>query len=340
MLCKCLVTCLDYKRPVPEKQLFFKNHVKNLSILIDNTPSLPYYENQRTAMPLKRKVFHMEVILGIDIGGSTTKIVGLRTDGSVLSMLRVRAEDQVTSLYGALGNYLTSNGLTLKDVRRVVLTGVGASYVEGDIYGLPTCKVDEFSASGTGALALSGQDSAVVVTMGTGTAFMWAEKSGSVRHLCGSGIGGGTLGGLCRKLVGMERFGQIKKLAASGDLGQVDLTIADITRNPAPTLDPTLTAANFGNLAEDASPADLAAGAVNLVLQAIGTMTVLACQCCDTKTVVLTGSMTTLDQVKPNFENFEKLYGIHYIVPENATFATAIGAGLCSLGKKSVRNCR
>ena len=335
MLCKCLVTCLDYKRPVPEKQLFFKNHVKNLSILIDNTPSLPYYENQRTAMPLKRKVFHMEVILGIDIGGSTTKIVGLRTDGSVLSMLRVRAEDQVTSLYGALGNYLTSNGLTLKDVRRVVLTGVGASYVEGDIYGLPTCKVDEFSASGTGALALSGQDSAVVVTMGTGTAFMWAEKDGTVRHLCGSGIGGGTLGGLCRKLVGMERFGQIKKLAAQGDLGQVDLTIADITCNPAPTLDPTLTAANFGNLAEDASPADLAAGAVNLVLQAIGTMTVLACQCCDTRTVVLTGSMTTLDQVKPNFENFEKLYGIHYIVPENATFATAIGAGLCSLKKKA-----
>ena len=335
MLCKCLVTCLDYKRPVPEKQLFFKNHVKNLSILIDNPPSLPYYENQRTAMPLKRKVFHMEVILGIDIGGSTTKIVGLRTDGSVLSMLRVRAEDQVTSLYGALGNYLTSNGLTLKDVRRVVLTGVGASYVEGDIYGLPTCKVDEFSASGTGALALSGQDSAVVVTMGTGTAFMWAEKGGTVRHLCGSGIGGGTLGGLCRKLVGMERFGQIKKLAAQGDLGQVDLTIADITCNPAPTLDPTLTAANFGNLAEDASPADLAAGAVNLVLQAIGTMTVLACQCCDTRTVVLTGSMTTLDQVKPNFENFEKLYGIHYIVPENATFATAIGAGLCSLKKKA-----
>lgn len=278
----------------------------------------------------------MDVILGIDIGGSTTKVVGLRTDGTVLSMLRVRAEDQVTSLYGALGNYLTSNGLTLGDVRRVVLTGVGASYVKGDIYGLPTCRVDEFSASGAGALALSGQDAAVVVTMGTGTAFMWAERGGAVRHLCGSGIGGGTLGGLCHKLVGMERFGQIKKLAAHGDLGQVDLTIADITCNPAPTLDPTLTAANFGNLSEDAAPADLAAGAVNLVLQAIGTMTVLACQCCDTRTVVLTGSMTTLDQVVPNFENFEKLYGIHYIIPENATFATAIGAGLCSLGQKAV----
>ena len=71
----------------------------------------------------------MDVILGIDIGGSTTKIVGLRTDGSVLSMLRVRAEDQVTSLYGALGNYLTSNQLSLRDVRRVVRKYIADSAV-------------------------------------------------------------------------------------------------------------------------------------------------------------------------------------------------------------------
>ena len=274
----------------------------------------------------------MGMILGIDIGGSTTKIVGLDGQGAPGAMLRVRAEDQLTSLYGALGNYLASNKLSLGDVQRVVLTGVGAAYVEGDIYGLPTCRVDEFTASGTGALALSVQSEGVVVTMGTGTAFLWA-RDGKVEHLCGSGIGGGTLGGLCHKLVGMERFGQIKKLACSGDLKQVDLTIADITTGPAKTLNPEMTAANFGNLAEDASSADLAAGAVNLVLQAIGTMTVLASRLCGTKTVILTGSMTTLDQVAPTFQVFEKLYGIHYIIPENATFATAIGAGLCSLKK-------
>lgn len=278
----------------------------------------------------------MDIILGIDIGGSTTKIVGLRQDGSVLSMLRVRAEDQVTSLYGALGNYLAGNALSLSDIRRVVLTGVGTSYIEGDIYGLPTCKVDEFQASGAGGLALSGEDSGVVVSMGTGTAFLWAEQNGTVRHLCGSGIGGGTLGGLCRKLVGMERFGQIKKLAESGNLLNVDLTIRDISKDSAATLDPDMTAANFGNLAEDASYADLAVGVVNLVLQAIGTMTVLACQSCGSKTVILTGSVTTLSQVEPTFRLFERLYGIHYIVPENATFATAIGAALCSLRKKKL----
>ena len=277
----------------------------------------------------------MNTILGIDIGGTTTKIVGLDHTGNLLSTLRVQAEDPLTSLYGAFGSYLTQNRLRLADVTRVVLTGVGASFVEGDIYGLPTCKVDEFSASGMGALAMSGQEKAVVATMGTGTAFLFAQRGRGVRHLCGSGIGGGTLGGLCRKLVDMERFGQIKKLAENGDLGKVDLTIRDITPDPAATLDPTLTAANFGNLSEDAAPADLAAGVVNLVLQAIGTMTVLACQCCQADTVVLTGSVTTLSQAKPNFENFQRLYGIRYIIPERATFATAIGAGLCSLEQRA-----
>ena len=266
----------------------------------------------------------MKTILGIDIGGTTTKIVGLDHTGNLLSTLRVQAEEPLTSLYGAFGSYLSGNRLTLADVERVVLTGVGASYV------------DEFSASGTGALAMSGQERAVVATMGTGTAFLWAERGRGVQHLCGSGIGGGTLGGLCRKLVDMERFGQIKKLAEQGDLGKVDLMIRDITPDPAATLDPTLTAANFGNLSEDAAPADLAAGAVNLVLQAIGTMTVLACRCCGSETVVLTGSVTTLSQVKPNFENFQRLYGIRYIIPERATFATAIGAGLCSLERRAV----
>ena len=272
----------------------------------------------------------MGIILGIDIGCSTTKVVGLRQDGSTIGMLRTKAEDQLTSLFGAMGSFITSNQLSLSDIDRICLTGVGASYVEGDIYGIPTIQVDEFSAVGRGALALAGRKTALVVSMGTGTSFLYVSE-GRVKHICGSGIGGGTLGGLCRRLVDMERFGQIKRLAADGSLKNVDLMVGDISRNSTDTLSADLTAANFGNVAEDATHADLAAGVVNLVLQAIGTMTVLACQCCDTKTVVLTGSMTTLDQVKPNFENFEKLYGIHYIVPENATFATAYGAALYAL---------
>ena len=41
-------------------------------------------------------------------------------------------------------------------------------------------------------------------------------------------------------------------------------------------------------------------------------------------------------EIRSNFAAFEKLYGIHYIIPDTATFATAIGAGLCSLRQKAV----
>ena len=138
----------------------------------------------------------MSIILGIDIGGSTTKIVGLQSGGTTIAMHRVQAQDPITSLYGAMGNFLFTNRLQLGDVSRIALTGVGASYIDEDIYGIPTEKVEEFSAVGVGGLALSGQDRAVVVSMGTGTAFIWAERGKPVRHLCGSGVGGGTLAGL------------------------------------------------------------------------------------------------------------------------------------------------
>lgn len=77
----------------------------------------------------------MGVILGIDIGGSSTKIVGLHENGTVIDMLRVKAEDPLTSLYGALGNFLATHSLKLTDIGHIALTGVGASYVDGDIYG-------------------------------------------------------------------------------------------------------------------------------------------------------------------------------------------------------------
>ncbi|MBQ1834884.1 MAG: pantothenate kinase [Oscillospiraceae bacterium] len=273
----------------------------------------------------------MGVILGIDIGGSATKIVGLRPDKSVIGMLRVKAEDSITSLYGALGSFLCSNDLTLGDLERIVLTGVGAADAKGDIYGVPTVRVEEFPSIGTGGLALSGKEHAVVVSLGTGTAFIWADQDGTVRHLGGSGIGGGTLAGLSSLITGTRQFSQIRKLACGGDLNKVDLTIGNMSRGSVGTLPPEATAANFANLSEDATPADLELGLINMVLQCIGTMSVFACQCCQTKTVVLTGALTMLPPAGKIFELFTQLYGVEFIIPENATFATAIGAALYSL---------
>ncbi len=278
----------------------------------------------------ERNFAHMSIILGIDIGGSTTKIVGLRPDGGAIAMHRVQAQDPITSLYGALGNFLVSNRLQLGDVGRVALTGVGASYVDGDIFGIPTKQVEEFAAVGAGGLALSGLDRSVVVSMGTGTAFVWAEKGREVRHLCGSGVGGGTLAGLCSRLCGTREYNQIVKLASGGDVNRVDLTVGDITRNTHPSLPLDITAANFGNVSDDATASDFAAGVVNMVLQSIGTTAVMACRACGCDTVVLTGFMAKLPQARECCDLFTRLHAVRFIIPENAPFATAIGAALTS----------
>ena len=134
----------------------------------------------------------MGIILGIDVGGSTTKIVGLTPGGELISTMTVRAYDQITSLYGALGHYINANKFSLSDVERILVTGVGSSYLSGDIYGIPTQRIEEFSAIARGGLALAGLDEAVVVSMGTGTAFIHAHGK-DYSHIGGSGVGGGTI---------------------------------------------------------------------------------------------------------------------------------------------------
>jgi len=54
----------------------------------------------------------MSRVIGIDIGGSTTKIVGF-SEGKLFSPFLVKATDPVSSVYGALGRFLTENGLQL-----------------------------------------------------------------------------------------------------------------------------------------------------------------------------------------------------------------------------------
>ena len=168
----------------------------------------------------------MGIIIGIDVGGSTTKIVGMQKDRRLISTMMVKAYDQLTSLYGALGNYMDTNGIPLTDVERIYITGVGSSYLNGDIYGIPTNRVAEFSAIGKGGLWLSGLDSAIVISMGTGTAFVQA-KDGVYRHIGGSGVGGGTLLGLGCRLTNADSFESFCRLAEKGSLKIVGKKVVD-----------------------------------------------------------------------------------------------------------------
>ena len=139
----------------------------------------------------------MQATIGIDVGGSTTKIVGFRhlPDGrrELISPLYVRATDPVTSAYGAFGKFTALSHLELSDIRRVLVTGVGSSAIGNSLYNLPCSRVEEFVSIGRGGLFLSGLDEAIVVSMGTGTALVHAKSDGTATYLGGTGVGGGIM---------------------------------------------------------------------------------------------------------------------------------------------------
>ena len=97
----------------------------------------------------------MSVIIGIDIGGSTTKICGFTDKRELIEPLFVKANDPLAALYGAFGKFTQQNRISLSDVEKVMVTGAGSSFLTGDIYGITTEHIDEFKAIALGGLYLS-----------------------------------------------------------------------------------------------------------------------------------------------------------------------------------------
>jgi type II pantothenate kinase len=266
----------------------------------------------------------MGIVLGIDVGGSTTKIVGLR-DKTQLGMLQVRAADQVTSMYGAIGNFLQKYSFGLNEISAIALTGVGASFINEQIYGIETRKVNEFQAIGRGALHLTGLKEALVVSMGTGTAFVKAGPN-DVTHLGGSGVGGGTILGLASLMLGKNDIDAILVLAEDGKLENIDLSICDILSSEIQSLPSNLTAANFGKIKSTVSEADIALGIINMVFETVGMLSVFALRNDELRDVVLTGTLATFPQAESLFSAFKEYTGLNFLIPKDAVFATALGA--------------
>ena len=268
----------------------------------------------------------MGIIIGIDVGISTTKIVGLK-DGRITAPPRITAADPITSLYGAFGKYLHDNDIALSEVEQVMLTGVGSAYVKGPVYGLPTNKVEEFLADGLGARYESKLDHTIVVSMGTGTSFVLCDGD-DMRHIGGIGVGGGTLAGLSRLLLNTSDIKAVSALAMQGNIKNVDLLIGDISAEPLPNLPMDATASILAKAQSDAAKEDVAAGIISMVLQTIGSAAWLSSRGSDIRDFVLIGNLTLLPQCKDVFPPLEKLYNIRYHIPKYSQYCTAIGAAL------------
>lgn len=277
----------------------------------------------------------MGVVVGIDVGGSTTKIVGFvnqNGEKKALEPLFVRANDPLTSIYGAFGRFTHENGFSLKDIEKVMMTGVGSTFVTKDLYELPCRHVSEFDSIGLGGMYLSGLSDCLVVSLGTGTAIVHASKERGIEYLGGTGVGGGTLIGLSKLLLKAENIEPIVELAEDGMLSNIDLCIGDIAAKESMGVMPSdLTASNFGNVSDLASKSDIAKGILNLVFETVGMVAIFAARSRGVRDIVLTGNLTHLAFCREKadyFNSLEHAYGVHFLIPPLAQFATVIGTAL------------
>ena len=270
----------------------------------------------------------MSLVIGIDVGGSTTKIVGLEDGTRIKSPMNITANDPITSLFGAFGKYLYDNHIDLKEVEHVMLTGVGAGGVTTPIYGLPTSHVDEFQADGLGARFASSLDQLIVVSMGTGTTLVRVDGD-TINHIGGISMGGGTLQGLSHLLLNTTDIGEVVEMASHGDISRINLLIKDISKDDIEGLPMHATASLFGKaVSGNANSHDIAKGLICMVLETIGSCAVLSQVNDGIKDFVLIGNLTRLPECQIIFPMMESLYGVHFHIPEHARFCTAVGAAL------------
>ena len=279
----------------------------------------------------------MGIVVGIDIGGSTTKIVGF-DNNKMLIPVQITASNPLASLFGGFGKFLYDNKLGIEDVAQVNVTGVGSNQVDKSIYGIPTYAVDEFTANGLGGGFFAGNKKEfIVISMGTGSSYV-GVKNGVPEHLGGIGIGGGTIVGLSKLMLSTGDTDKIIDLASHGDVGKIDLRVGDISANPLPGLDLDVTASNFGKASSRANCEDKAAGITHMVIETIMQTAALIAISRGFKDLIAIGNVINFGGIDKITEMIKSMFPeLNFNIPEDGEYGTAIGAALAKENLKEIK---
>lgn len=255
--------------------------------------------------------------IGMDIGTSNIKIIEVNKDLEIKNKMileKIKPEN-------AVEKFMNENKISLKNIEKIVVTGVGANDMKDKYLNIKVEKVPEFIATGS----IGEENKFVVASVGTGTAFIKSEN-GEIIHLGGTGVGGGTLINLCKKINPEINFEDIKKAELTGSLENVDLTIQDVTTEEIKTLPKDATAVNFGKLNEKATNEDIILGIKNMIFETIGVMAALAAKGSNITNIIAIGQIVNIPYARKVFDKIEKLHNVKFTIPENPEHGTAIGA--------------
>lgn len=260
---------------------------------------------------------------GLDIGISTTDAVAEWAEERPFSL---PTGDPAATAERAIGALLAA--APPPDGRPVTIaaTGFGSHRIGSELCGLRVRKISELSAIGRGGTRGAGLTDALVVSLGTGTA-MVSVRGTEMRHVSpGSGVGGGTLGGFARLLLGRDDPAGLAELALRGDRSRVDLTIGEVVGGPLGGLPAEATASNLGRRSAGVAREDLAAGLANLVSEVVLSVVLLGLQASGHGRVILIGKLLLFEPVGRRIREVAKVLAPLFVIPENGPVATALGA--------------
>mgnify|MGYP003321252642 FL=1 len=214
-----------------------------------------------------------------------------------------------------------------QDITCIGVTGGKSANLPDKINNIPIIKVNEINAIGKGAKTLYNiqEDSALVVSAGTGTACVHLHQGGS-DHLGGISVGGGMLEGLGNIIMNEPSGIILNKYAQNGDRSGLDVMIGEAV-NEIGKLNAQITASNFGKskILVDKSQDNLSAALCNMIGEVIGTVAYLNALLIGANKAYFLGRTSMLSEVKNGIDERLKLAGVEGIYADNRSFGNAIG---------------
>ncbi|MEM1550655.1 MAG: pantothenate kinase [Candidatus Bathyarchaeia archaeon] len=270
-----------------------------------------------------------KVIVGLDVGASLTKVILVDENLKIIDYKILPSDDpRETALRALELLFKTIDPSYRGKVRVIAATGGGSRFLGDRVLGLPLMRINEIEAIGLGGSTLSGKGDCLVVSAGTGTALVVVHENGrTIRHVGGTGVGGGTILGLSWRMLGVLDFKILEEMALRGDPSRVDLTVSDLIGGPIGILPANVTASNFGKILGGASAEDIAAGIFNLVSQTIGVVASMTAKAYNLEdNIVITGMLAKSRVFSRIIHETARLLSVNAFIPENCELASALGS--------------
>ena len=270
------------------------------------------------------------MLLSLDFGITITDILRKNNNGELFHQMLPSKEKPSEGFILEI-----FKDLDFKEVNYLALTGGHHQLIGKFIKETPVIHVNEVEAIGRGGFHLSKLDPdkpAIIVSAGSGTACILA-KDGNFLHCSGTGVGGGTVLGLSKLLLNTIDPNEIQDLAEKGLARGTDLILEDVVSGPIGLLPSDTTAVNFGKIAKTNSKAsreDTSAGIVNLVGQTVARISTSVAMTFQVSDIIVVGRTPTFTALRKSLEDAAMLTNFTPHFPENAEYASALGALLAA----------